>query len=190
MEASEKKMSKKLQVILALTLVGVLLLGVGVTLAIQSRSSEKVENQFQAKDVEVTNSIYETFPEETVVTGKEYAKEVAVKNEGTARTYVRVRVLVSPESVLQQGVSTDLGTRSDKWVDGGDGFWYYAEALAPGASTELLMSKVMVAADVAETDFDITAYEESVIAVGTGTPDLAAIKAVFVAAETTAGAGE
>ena len=52
------------------------------------------------------------------------------------------------------------------------------------------MSKVMVAADVAETDFDITAYEESVIAVGTGTPDLAAIKAVFVAAETTAGAGE
>ena len=90
------------------------------------------------------------FPEDGVsgvMPGTEVTKIVEVKNTGANDAYIRVKV--EKEFVLSEGVEgeTDSGLMKidfdeSRWVDGEDGYYYYKEALAPGAVTEPLFASV------------------------------------------------
>ena len=43
---------------------------------------------------------------------------------------------------------------TDKWVDGGDGWWYYTDPIAPGASSESLLSSVKISEQIGEENND------------------------------------
>lgn len=66
------------------------------------------------------------YPGETVV------KDPQVKNTGKNPVYVRITV-TDPEDV-----DVTYNELSEKWVKHTDGYYYYNEAVAPGATTEKL----------------------------------------------------
>ena len=90
------------------------------------------------------------FPEDEVsgvMPGTEVTKIVEVKNTGANDAYIRVKV--EKEFVLSEGVEgeTDSGLMKidfdeTYWMLGEDGYYYYKEALKPGAVTEPLFASV------------------------------------------------
>ena len=118
--------------------------------------------------------------------GEDLTKEVTVHNsaEASSPAFVRVRINCSPEEI-QDTLVLNVNQNS-KWQDGGDGFYYYLEALEPDGRTEPLLSKVDH--EVLKTrhpdvkDFDIIVYQEAVVAVE-GEITLDVLKETFAAAE-------
>ena len=90
------------------------------------------------------------FPEDGVsgvMPGTEVTKIVEVKNTGANDAYIRVRV--EKEIVLSDGVEGEpdsglmiIDFDESRCVDGEVGYYYYKEALAPGAVTEPLFASV------------------------------------------------
>lgn len=73
-------------------------------------------------------------------------KKIYVKNTGTKKANVRVRLTMAwyDEHGTATGLSTDnvkLGRTGKSWNNGDDG-WYYYNNLAPGAKTSCLIKKV------------------------------------------------
>ena len=97
-------------------------------------------------DVEKTTP----FPEDGVsgvMPGTDVTKIVEVKNTGASDAYIRVKV--EKEIILSDGVEGEpdsglmiIDFDESRWVDGEDGYYYYKEALAPGAVTEPLFASV------------------------------------------------
>lgn len=107
------------------------------------------------------------FPEggiEGVMPGAEVSKIVSVKNVGPAEAWVRVKV---DRGLLKKGTAEKMplaiesagGDAADGagkvdllsfevkegWIDGGDGWFYWSEPVAPGESTGVLFDKVLFA---------------------------------------------
>ena len=90
------------------------------------------------------------FPEDGVsgvMPGTEVTKIVEVKNTGDNDAYIRVKVekeIVLPEGVEGEPDSSLMKIDFDKtyWEKGKDGYYYYKEALKPGAVTEPLFASV------------------------------------------------
>ena len=90
------------------------------------------------------------FPEDGVsgvMPGTEITKIVEVENTGSGDAYIRVRV--EKDIVLSEGTEGDPDTGlmvldfdDTCWTLGEDGFYYYNEALKPGAVTEPLFASV------------------------------------------------
>jgi predicted ribosomally synthesized peptide with SipW-like signal peptide len=96
-------------------------------------------------------------------------KIVEIKNTGASPAYVRVKVEKS--IALAQGAAVEpdpnllsLAIDPAHWLPGGDGYYYYREALAPGAVTERLLASVEFDAAMGNAyqnctaTVDVTAY--------------------------------
>lgn len=65
---------------------------------------------------------------------------ISVTNTGDSACYVRMRVVMPNEEVVQGQLSVDKG--SAKWQKGADGYFYYAEPVASGGKTENLYNSI------------------------------------------------
>ena len=61
-------------------------------------------------------------------------KSISVQNTGEQECYVRVRVV--------SGQQVPVSYSGAGWSDGGDGYWYYGDALAPNAVTGVLAASI------------------------------------------------
>lgn len=151
-----KSMNRKTFFLSLVLLIAVV--GVGITVALSVARTDPVVNSFEVGKIDT--SIVETVD-------SDLNKSVKVKNASrpaaTSDAFIRVR-LNAPEGVtlvLNSGWQT-------YWYDGNDGFYYFKYSVAPGESTEELLSQVNVDAtaldELKKTGFDVTVYHESCIA--------------------------
>lgn len=137
MERGFQKMNKKSIVLVALCLC--LALGtVGSVWAYLASKTEKLSNRFVP--AQVSCRVEETFQDGI-------KSDVMIQNTGNVDAYIRVVVVatfvdengkvlaVSPEENVDYTVQWALSG----WTLGSDGFWYYADPVAPNAFTSSLI---------------------------------------------------
>ena len=131
-------------VLLALSLVLVLGLSVGGTLAYLVTSTGPVTNTFTPG--EVKTEIKEEF-------ANDIKENVYVTNTGTVDAYIRAQIVINwvddeGNIVADPGEGADykLDMGTINWVEGADGFWYYTEKVEPDGKTENLINKCEVTA--------------------------------------------
>lgn len=142
--------SKKMTAVVV-SLLLILCLGAGGTLAFLIDTKEPVVNEFQPANV--TPTIVETFNGKT-------KENVKIKNSGNANAYIRVAVVASWQvsdgvlygKVPQLGEDYTMTPNLEK--DGwfyceNDGFYYYSKAVAPGGETGILIQNAAPIADKA-----------------------------------------
>lgn len=150
-----KKISRK-QKVLILSISCLLLAGAaGVTLAYNKSTTEKRENTFTIGNV--TTEI----EEELEVNGTSIEKKPSVKNTGANACYIRMRVTISPEDIVE------ITGWNEKWTKESDGFYYYKDKVEPGKSTEPIFQGAEVKEDGFTGDVEITCYQEAVQAEAT-----------------------
>lgn len=155
-----KKIKNRKHFLAVSLLMLVLVVGAAVTVALGLASTDPVVNTFKAAD-------HETEIEEEV--DGTLDKDVTVTNTAEeSPAFIRVRLVVSPEEkAVLKFAPNDSPNVGNSWVDGGDGFYYYTKAVAPGKSTEQLLDSVAIKEgtdfEVGET-LDVTVYEESCVA--------------------------
>lgn len=95
---------------------------------------------------------WETEIDEEFVDNK---KTISIENTGDMDCYVRVKVLATQEANLKF-------SGSDKWKQGGDGYWYYSDIVKANSKTESLIATIgPVDKDVIKADFDVVVIHES-----------------------------
>lgn len=185
-----KKISRKL--VLLLSLVAVLAITVGGTLAYLQATTGLLTNTFKLADV------HTKIEEELSDT-----KQVSILNEGESDVYVRVRLSLSgltkgqmdTVQVISDG-SADAKDYKDKdcitilthgkWAQttsgfNPDGFFYYTAELDAGKTTEQPL-EVVVGKNAGVTDaqnFQVIVYHESVVARNSGLTDASKIAEQF-----------
>lgn len=181
---SRRNMPKKINVLCAL-FAGVLVIAtaLGVTAAYYKAETEKVENQFSVGNV--TTELVEEF-EQLDDLGTEFKKTPMVTNTGANACIIRMRMNVTPESLLTRLVKDEHGNNTaqkyleisglpgaDWTYNAEDGFYYYNKVVKPGESTSALFDKVIVNFDEYNPwmDFDIVMYQEAVQAVAKSNQD-------------------
>lgn len=129
-------------VLLALSLVLVLGLSVGGTLAYLVTSTGPVTNTFTPG--EVKTEIEEQFKNDV-------KENVKVKNTGTVDAYIRAQIVINwvddeGNIVADPGEGADyrLDMGSSEWIKGTDGFWYYTEKVEAGGTTFNLIDSCKV----------------------------------------------
>lgn len=185
-----KKISRKL--VLLLSLVAVLAITVGGTLAYLQATTGLLTNTFKLADV------HTKIEEELSDT-----KQVSILNEGESDVYVRVRLSLSgltkgqmdTVQVISDG-SADAKDYKDKdcitilthgkWaqttsVFNPDGFFYYTAELDAGKTTEQPLEVVVGsgAGVTKEQNFEVIVYHESVVARNSGLTDASKIAEQF-----------
>lgn len=176
----------KSRMIMWVSILALLVVAVGGTLALMFTRANSVTNTFTvgAVDTEIN---------EVLTDGN---KQVSIKNYGTAPAYVRARILVSgvaSENVkivnTQPTPAPDdknvyLVINDTNWKQNGnpgpDGYYYYCSVLQPAdangnpTQTPNLLEKVVVGKGLVDdkdflANFNVTIYHESVQAIGNGT---------------------
>lgn len=114
----------------------VMLIGavVGSTVAFLVTETDPVENKFSYASI--STNIKENFDGET-------KKDVQVVNNGDTAAYIRATYVINWLDKGRNIVSSVPGDYNyqlelnigNNWIPGTDGFYYYKEAVAPGAST-------------------------------------------------------
>ncbi len=83
--------------------------------------------------------------------GQTFSKIVKVKNKGVNRAFVRVKVSYQGEEdkelsydpqLVPEVKSSGLGSSGDSWELASDGYYYYNQALEPGAETAPMMEEI------------------------------------------------
>lgn len=168
--------------------------GVGTTASILTNATGSLTNRFQTQALrtEIVEEFPEVTIEENKEIVKVVAVEN--KDTSANAAYIRARLTVSPDTVLKgnggsvviRAGNTELTTltaeqltidtetyvvkETEKQTDGTwvyckeDGYFYFTSAVAPGNQTEALVTAVVIG-DVAEEEFSLTIYEESVVGV-------------------------
>lgn len=143
-------------------LVIVLLLGVltvGTTLAFAVINSDKVENQITIGSIQ--SEIYEP---EMIIKGNVIEKKPQVKNTGNSPMLVRVRLVISPEGMVNVNENIII---NDKWKQDGD-YFYYQDVVLPNNYTDPIFEEVKGVIDESgnflegKDSFEITIYQESI----------------------------
>ncbi len=129
-----------------ITAVVLLLVGtVGGTLAWMNTQTGTVTNTFTKANP--GTDVIENFDKNT-------KSNVSVKNTGDIESYIRVKLV--PTWTSDEAGKEPVGTpasledltitwgTSSKWIQGGDGCWYYTEPVAPGEQTETLIASATV----------------------------------------------
>ena len=79
-----------------------------------------------------------------VMPGTSVSKIVRVENTGASDAWIRVKV--SEKMTSAEGADLSAGVMTYKvkegWIDGGDGYYYYNEPVAPADSTDVLFETV------------------------------------------------
>lgn len=186
-----KKISRKL--VLLLSLVAVLAITVGGTLAYLQATTGLLTNTFKLADVhtEIKEEVGDT-------------KQVYIQNEGESDVYVRVRLSLSgltkeqmdAVKVISDGDAEQYKEENHitiltygKWaqtdatapVFSQDGFFYYTAELGAKQKTELPL-EVVVGSDAgvdADQNFEVIVYHESVLVRTSGLTDASDIEEQF-----------
>ena len=146
----KKYINKKSIIITSVVLL--LLVAVGTTLAYVFTATDPVENTF--KPSKVACAVVEN--NGTPVTGSlintgDTKSNVQIKNTGDTDAYIRVAVVVNwmsadgskvwAQKPIQGTDYTITYNLEDGWFDGGDGFYYYNAPVAPGGFTSVLIEE-------------------------------------------------
>lgn len=165
--------NKKSAIITSVVLL--LLIAVGATLAYVFTSSGPVENTFKPSNVAcavVENGSAAENTDNIVTTGTSKTN-VQIKNTGDTDAYIRVAVVVNwmsadgsrvwaqkPVSGVDYTITYDL---ANGWFDGGDGFYYYSKVVSPTDLTSILIKEATLAnGAIAPVGTDGTQYYLSV----------------------------
>lgn len=141
MEVSEMKNMKKKTILMLATMVLLLTVTVGSTIAYLVTSSGPVENTFTPS--KVTSAVEEEF-----TPGSNIKENVTIRNTGDTNAYIRAVIVITwkdkdgytmPE-VPVAGTDYTIEINETAWTLS-KGFYYYKEAVAPGASTKNLIEK-------------------------------------------------
>ena len=128
---------RKAALILSLCLI--FALAVGTTLALLTANTDPVTNTFTAAKSKITI-------EETTDNG--IKSEIYVKNEGTATSYVRVKLVMNwvskdGKTISGEPVNIDVNYDTTKWFEQ-DGIYYYKTPVAPvGAKPSNVTSNLL-----------------------------------------------
>ena len=178
------------RILMWVSILALLAVTVGGTLALMAAQANSVTNQFTVADVN-------TEIKENLTSGK----QAWVQNNGKSPVYVRARIMVSGVAANQVQVVSSIDEATDsgkvylvmdhqgKWQKDGseaDDFYYYLGVVEPEGRTENLLEKVVLGSELAKDEnflnnFSVTIYHESVLAIGTGT-DLTSVQNAFTAA--------
>lgn len=121
-----------------------LMVAVGTTVAYLIGTDNPAANTFIPANVSCC--VEETFPEGTNVKEK-----VSVRNTGNIPAYIRVMVVVNwvhgqtgviHADAPKLGVDYTIEWAQGGWQQGGDGYWYYPNAVQPNGLTGELISRV------------------------------------------------
>ena len=183
-----KKISRKL--VLLLSLVAVLAITVGGTLAYLQATTGLLTNTFKLADVhtEIEEEVGDT-------------KRVYIQNVGESDVYVRVRLSLSGLTEAQMGaVQVISNGDAEQYKEGNhitilthgkwaqttsgfnpDGFFYYTAELDAGKTTEQPLEVVVGSGAGVDEDqnFEVIVYHESVLARTSGLTDASQIAAQF-----------
>ncbi|MGY3777781.1 hypothetical protein [Isobaculum melis] len=105
-------------------------------------------------ELELVNDGSDVIPN-PLVPNAEITKRVAVKNVANNASYVRVMLfptIIDKNKITleaqhpKQFKYTDLDTTN--WMYGDDGYYYYLKKLEPGATTQNLLSKIVIDANI------------------------------------------
>lgn len=126
---------RKTALILSLCLI--FALAVGTTFALLKANTDPVTNTFTAAESKITI-------EEKTDNGSK--SEIYVKNEGTATSYVRVKLVMNwvdgDGKVVSGGSLPAVTLNSDNsWFRGSDGIYYYTKPVAPKDLTANLLQE-------------------------------------------------
>ena len=79
-----------------------------------------------------------------VMPGSAVSKIVSIRNTGSAEAWIRVQVGTTVEGSDQAALDAGVVgfTVEAPWIDGGDGYYYYGEAVPVGGETEDLLREV------------------------------------------------
>jgi hypothetical protein len=132
--------SKRLMIIVICSIVTILST-IGGSIAYLYTKTNAIDNSFEP--VFVSCSVEETFDSAV-------KSNVKIKNTGDVTAYMRATIVITWTSdtgtVLSaapvEGVDYSVVYGSDKWVIGSDGFYYLTTAVAPGASSDLLITSL------------------------------------------------
>ena len=151
-----KKYINKKSIIIASVML-LLLVAVGTTIAYIFTETEPVENTFNPSKVScaVVEKGYEPVSGE-IQNISDKKSNVQIKNTGDTDAYIRVAVVVNwmnadgtrvwatkPVEAVEgaDGDYTITYNLSNGWFNGGDGFYYYSKAVSPGESTSVLIDE-------------------------------------------------
>ena len=135
-----KNMKKKTILMLA-TMVLLLTVTVGSTIAYLVTSSGPVENTFTPSHV--TSQVDETF-----TPGSTTKRNVMIENTGDTNAYIRAAIVITWKDkngytmpiVPEVNVDYRIDINTNDWTPSG-GYYYYKEAIASGKSTTNLINK-------------------------------------------------
>ena len=163
----EKKRSFKRTAIIVASFIAVLGVSVFGTYAFLTSRTNEVRNTFVVGSVE-TEITEEHFNFETATV---IDKDPQVKNVGKNDCYIRARINITPA-----GENITVNELGANWVDGGDGYYYYTEKVAPDELTSPIFTKVTIPAGWVNysngqavatenfKDFDVIVYQEAIVA--------------------------
>lgn len=128
---------RKAALILSLCLI--FALAVGTTVALLVAHTNAVTNTFTAAESKITI-------EEKTDNGSK--SEIYVKNEGTATSYVRVKLVMNwvsddGKTISAAPVKIDVKYDTDKWFLGTDGIYYYKTPVGPKDSDNNMTANLL-----------------------------------------------
>ena len=189
-------MNKRKILLLAAVLTMVAVLGIGGTLAYFT-DTDDATNTFTVGnvDIDLTEPKWDedgSGDAPDVYPGEPLAKDPTVTNKGANPCFVRLQV-TGWDSLIDAGLATSKityrtdyvdGKLGDKWVLHTDGYYYYTEPLAVGATTDALFDQIVIPFDLtnevnADQDYDIIVNAYAVQAQG-AKPSWSAVQAMTV----------
>lgn len=127
---------------LTVSLVLLLTVAAGTTLAFLATGTNPIVNLFMPS--RVTCQVKEAFDGVT-------KENVSVRNTGDTTAFIRAALVVTwktPDGSTVLAQKPESGTdytltlaEETGWIQGGDGYWYYSDAVAPGENTGLLIEQ-------------------------------------------------
>lgn len=166
--------------VLITSIVLLLLVAVGTTLAYIFTNTDSVENTFRPSKVAcavVENGSLTENTDDIVETGTT-KKDVKIKNTGNTDAYIRVAVVVNWMSAdgtrvwATKPVKSTDGTDGDYtitynlkangWIDGGDGYYYYTQPVAKSDLTDILITSATQLTQKGPVGTDNTQYYLSI----------------------------
>jgi hypothetical protein len=157
MTRTSQRTTPALLLLLSSILAAVLLLGGTIALM---KSSSSVTNHLSAPQYQFDVSIVEVFdPPAGPIDpwGDPIEKRVSATNNGDLPGFVRLLVLptviaADGYTVLPARIGTEIiaDLNTSEWADGGDGYYYYLDVLAPTQTTPALLNAVSLAANLDE----------------------------------------
>ena len=152
-----KNISKKRLTVLLVSLLSVIALSVGLTLAYVYTKTDDVKNEFEPSKVScAVMENGETAEHEEDRLSVSTKSSVQIKNTGDAEAYIRVAVVVNWKKAdgtvwAQMPAADDYSitfASNTGWTEGDDGYYYYKKPLAAGQTSSLLIKEVAFAPEM------------------------------------------